>query len=203
MRRVLAFGILAGPALAWVPVSMWCRAHVEGWVASGTELPLPIRIGLAIDNHLVRLFPFAVIATVLAMPFLAWIASFLASAGFESNLRALLGWTVFGNLVTLPLLILVLLHSRHWVSAFAPLMWAGIVTYESLSERDSRCSGSGTRQARPRGDPAQSYGWVLLAGLAASIRSCCGITPAGTSVEQAPHSNERGPALGRTLNRRG
>ena len=129
MRRALAFGILAGPALAWVPVSMWCRAHLEGWVPWGTELPLPIRIGLAIDNHLVRLLPFAVIAIVLAMPFLAWIASFLASASFESNLRALLGWTVFGYLVTLPLPILVLLHSRHWVSAFAPLMWAGIVTY--------------------------------------------------------------------------
>jgi hypothetical protein len=129
MRRTLAFGVLAGPALAWVPVSVWLRAHVGEWVASGTELPLPIRIGLAIDHHVVRLLPFAVIATLLAMPFLAWGASFLASTSFESNVRALLVWTVFGYLFALPLLILVLLHRRHWVSALAPLMWADIVTY--------------------------------------------------------------------------
>jgi hypothetical protein len=129
MRRALAFGILAGPGLAWVPVSVWLRAHVEQWVASGTELPLPIRIGLAIDNQLLRLLPFAVIATVLAMPFLAWIASFLASPSFEVNLRALLGWAVFGNLLMLPLDILILLHSRHWVSALAPLVWAGFIAY--------------------------------------------------------------------------
>ena len=125
----MAFGILAGPALAWIPVSVWLQSHVESWQASGTLLPLPIRIGLAIDNHLVRLLPFYVIAILFAMPFLAWAASFLASESFESNLRALLGWTVFDYLLQLPLLILVLLHRRYWHSILAPSVWASVVIY--------------------------------------------------------------------------
>jgi hypothetical protein len=95
----------------------------------GHGAALLIRIGIAIDNDLVRLLPFAVIAVLFAMPFLAWIASFLASASFESNLRALLAWTVFGYLLELPLLTLVLLHRRYWMSMFAPFVWTGPVIY--------------------------------------------------------------------------
>ena len=54
LSRRTAFAIAVGPAIAWIPVTLWLHAHLDEWIASGGVLPLGVRLALFAENLFIR-----------------------------------------------------------------------------------------------------------------------------------------------------
>lgn len=90
--RVLAFLVLAVPALLWAPVHAWAFARVAGWPAVPIELTFGERLILVVDNWATRWAPLLVLCATFASPFLGYLASRLARCSPAEARGALAVW---------------------------------------------------------------------------------------------------------------
>jgi hypothetical protein len=98
MRRSLVFAVLSTPVLAFAGLTLWAQFSASGSALDWTELSLPVRVGLALNNWTIRIVPFVAIGLALAWPlFILAIVAVTGSLSSHNGARprdVLLWWCV-------------------------------------------------------------------------------------------------------------